>query len=144
MFTLLLVLTTYIFPSADLINYIKAWILKRLEIPELKPKCEQILLNIINAENVDYIKPYWVPSLKEIRAIICNNGKIEVAVRFFTTENDPQIFELHQFSTVEDLMKLVYENSECIHLNDKYHLWVYGALKSENISDDIALHKEEK
>lgn len=140
MFKLLSILTLYQPPSLDLQEHVRAWLFSKISDLSLENFIKKSLMNLMNHEIPEFIKPNWTPSLIEIRERLRNEREIQIPFRF-CDENSQGYITIHEFETVEELMNKIYDSNYLKSFEDKYAFWLYKGNNSKE--EDIALLNNE-
>ena len=109
---------------------------------ELGVYSQRILLNIINSEQPDFSKPFWVPSRKEIKDLLKFENQITLDIKLHLTALPTKSFTVNHTCTVGQLMEQVYALPQMAQITDKYSFWLYKSSESIKANEDIALSHE--
>jgi len=139
-FKLISILSLYAPPSEDLQDQIRAWMFAKISDQSLEPFIKKTLINLMNHDNNEFVQPYWIPSLIEIRERL--KGEKEILISFtFCEEKITGTLPIYEFETIESFMTKLYESQYLKHFDDKYSFWLYKATNSKE--EDIALLNDE-
>jgi len=138
----LALISTFILPEPELINYAKAWMFNLISDQQIGVYAQRILINLLNAENPEFIKPHWVPSKKEIKDLLKDN-KINLEVKFqIGGALTSKTFTLPHICKVNQLMEQIYNLPQIAQLIDKYTFWIYVSSETVKATEDKALYQE--
>src|SRR5687768_11516807 len=101
-------------------DYVKAWMYSLINEKEISTYVRRILLNLLNAELPEFVKPSWLPSKREIKDLLKLENKIAIDVKFFTGTLQTKTFTLPHTCTVQQLMEQIYALPQLAQIIDRF------------------------
>lgn len=93
----------------------------------------------MNQDIPDFLKPYWIPSLTELRSRLKGDKEISIPFRF--CDETIGSISIHDFETTEQFMNKLYESNYLKSYDDKFAFWLYKGYNSKE--EDLALLNDE-